>query len=61
MPESCARKGGLASEEQCFVIASFIAENYHLNSGLQVSGIAEITFFLESIICTTGTQPFNDR
>lgn len=54
MPGSCARKGGLAPEEQCCVIASFIAENYYLNSGFQVAGIAEITFFLESIICATG-------
>jgi hypothetical protein len=45
MPESCARKGGLASDEQCCVIASFIAKNYHSNSGFQVADLAEITFF----------------
>jgi hypothetical protein len=29
MPESCARKGGLAAEELLAVIVTFIAANYH--------------------------------
>jgi hypothetical protein len=43
------------------VIVSFIAEIYHLNSGLQVADLEEITIFFTKRTCTTGTQPCNDR